>query len=86
MLVCFIIFEMFCQIMDACTDNYECLVIHNGAKSNRLEDQVFWYKANDHEDFKICCPKHGSLVKQIIMKMIQMMTEIFLNYLRRKIK
>ncbi len=50
-------FEMFCQTMDACTENYECLVIHNGSKSNKLEDQVFWYKANDHEDFKICCPE-----------------------------
>ena len=30
--------------MDACTENYECLIIHNNAKSNKLEDQVFWYK------------------------------------------
>jgi len=50
-------FEMFCQTMDACTENFECLVIHNGAKSNKLEDQVFWYKADDHEDFRICCPE-----------------------------
>ncbi len=48
-------FEMFCQTMDACTENYECLVIHNGAKSNKLEDQVFWYRAENHEDFTICC-------------------------------
>ena len=39
-------FEMFCQTMDACTENFECLVIHNGAKSNKLEDCVFWYKAD----------------------------------------
>ena len=39
-------FEMFCQVMDQCTENYECLVIHNNAKSNKLTDQVFWYKAN----------------------------------------
>ena len=38
-------FEMFCQVMDQCTENYECLVINNNAKSNKLEDQVFWYKA-----------------------------------------
>jgi len=50
-------FEMFCQTMDACTENFECLVIHNGAKSNKLEDQVFWYKADNHEDFRICCPE-----------------------------
>ena len=47
-------FEMFCQIMDQCTENYECLVINNNAKSNKLTDQVFWYKAEPHEDFKIC--------------------------------
>ena len=47
-------FEMFCSTMDQCTENYECLVIHNSAKSNKLEDQVFWYKADDHGDFKIC--------------------------------
>jgi hypothetical protein len=50
-------FEMFCQTMDACTENFECLVIHNGAKSNKIEDQVFWYKADNHEDFRVCCPE-----------------------------
>ena len=47
-------FEMFCQFMDQCTENYECLVIANGVQSNRLEDQVFWYKASDHPSFKMC--------------------------------
>ena len=46
-------FEMFCQVMDNCTENYECLVINNNAKSNKLQDQVFWYKAEPHNDFKI---------------------------------
>ena len=46
-------FEMFCQVMDQCTENYECLVINNNAKSNQLADQVFWYKAEPHSDFKI---------------------------------
>lgn len=47
-------FEMFCQFMDQCTENYECLVICNNVSSNRLEDQVFWYKASDHPPFKLC--------------------------------
>ena len=47
-------FEMFCQVMDQCTENYECLVINNNAKSNKLTDQVFWYKAEPHDDFRIC--------------------------------
>ena len=46
-------FEMFCQVMDQCTENYECLVINNNAKSNKLEDQVFWYKADAHNNFQI---------------------------------
>lgn len=46
-------FEMFCNTIDACTENYECLVIQMNASSNKLEDQVFWYKAQPHEDFKI---------------------------------
>ena len=45
MRVCFT-FEMFCQVMDQCTENFECLVVNNNAKSNKLEDQVFWYKAD----------------------------------------
>ena len=46
-------FEMFCQVMDQCTENFECLVIHNNAKSNKLTDQVFWYKAESHPPFQI---------------------------------
>ena len=46
-------FESFCQVMDQCTENYECLVINNNAKSNRLQDQIFWYKASPHGNFKL---------------------------------
>jgi hypothetical protein len=46
-------FEIFCQVMDQCTEDFNCLVIHNNAKSNKLEDQVFWYKAASHSDFRI---------------------------------
>lgn len=50
---CIPTFDMFCQLMNSCTENYECLVIHNSAKSNKLEDQVFWYKADNHEKYRI---------------------------------
>jgi hypothetical protein len=50
-------YDSFCQVMNQCTDNYECLVIDNNAKSNKLEDQVFWYKAQSHPDFKLCAPE-----------------------------
>ena len=46
-------FESFAQIMDQCTENYECLVINNNSKSNKLQDQIFWYKAESHENFKL---------------------------------
>lgn len=46
-------FNIFCSVLDACTENYECLVVDNTSKSNRVEDQVFWYKAEIHPPFKI---------------------------------
>jgi hypothetical protein len=46
-------FEFFCQIMDQCTQNYECIVIDNTSLSAKLEDCVFWYKADSHPDFRI---------------------------------
>jgi hypothetical protein len=46
-------FECFCSVMDQCTENFECLVIDNTSRSNRLEDQVFWYKAEMRSDFTI---------------------------------
>jgi hypothetical protein len=49
-------FEIFCQVMDQCTENFECLVIDNTAKSNRIEDMVFWYKAEEHQHYKIGAP------------------------------
>ena len=46
-------FPSFCQVMDQCTENYECLVINNNAKTNKLQEQIFWYKAETHGDFKL---------------------------------
>jgi hypothetical protein len=50
-------FDEFCQVMDACTEDFECLVINNNAKSNKITDQVFWYKADSHPDFRIGAPE-----------------------------
>ena len=46
-------FEIFNQVMDQCTENFECIVIDNTSKSNKLEDQIYWYKAREHEPFQI---------------------------------
>ena len=56
-------FESFCQVMDQCTENYECLVINNNSKSNKLQDQVFWYKADSHGDFKLGSKEFWELSK-----------------------
>ena len=58
-------FESFCQVMDQCTENYECLVINNNAKSNRLEDQIFWYKAEKHGNFRLGSKEYWDLSKDI---------------------
>jgi hypothetical protein len=58
-------FESFCQIMDQCTENYECLVINNNSKSNKLQDQIFWYKADSHGDFRMGSKEFWDLSKNI---------------------
>jgi hypothetical protein len=45
--------ESFCMVMDQTTENYECLVINNNAKSNKLNDQIFWYKAENRPPFRL---------------------------------
>jgi hypothetical protein len=58
-------FESFCQVMDQCTENYECLVINNNSKSNKLHDQVFWYKAENHGDFRLGSKEFWELSKSL---------------------
>ena len=58
-------FESFCQVMDQCTENYECLVINNNSKSNKLQEQVFWYKAESHNDFKLGSKEFWELSKGV---------------------
>lgn len=50
-------FDMFNQVMNSCTENYECLVLDNTSKSNKIEDCVFWYKAGLHKSFRIGSPQ-----------------------------
>tara|TARA_B110000046_G_C12910593_1_gene362644 strand:- start:128 stop:964 length:837 start_codon:yes stop_codon:yes gene_type:complete len=58
-------FESFCQVMDQCTENYECLVINNNAKSNKLQDLIFWYKAEPHPNFKLGSKEFWELSKDL---------------------
>jgi hypothetical protein len=57
--------EAFCSIMDQTTENYECMVISNNAKSNKINDQVFWYKAENRPDFKLGAKEYWELSKNL---------------------
>lgn len=46
-------YDQFSQVMDACTENYECLVLDNTSKSNKITDCVFWYKAPIRKNFRV---------------------------------
>lgn len=48
--------EIFEKVLDSCTEDYNCLVIDNTTKSNKLEDQVFYYKAKvwNDDSFRMC--------------------------------
>ena len=58
-------FESFCQVMDQCTENYECLVINNNVKSNKLHEQIFWYKADNHKEFKLGAKEFWEISKDL---------------------
>jgi len=58
-------FESFCQVMDQCTENYECLVINNNAKTNNLTEQIFWYKAESRKDFKLGSREFWEMSKEL---------------------
>lgn len=55
---CIPTFDHFCNILDACTRNHECLVVKLNGLSNKLEDQLFWYKAEPHKNFRVGHPKY----------------------------
>jgi hypothetical protein len=57
--------DAFCSVMDQTTENYECLVINNNAKSNKLNEQIFWYKAENRPDFKLGSKEFWELSKNI---------------------
>jgi hypothetical protein len=46
-------FDSFNEVMNQCTENYECLVLDNTSKSNKIEDVVFWYKAKIDRKFRM---------------------------------
>lgn len=51
-------FDQWCDLMDALTEDYHAMFINNRTTSNKLEDYIFYFKANmDNipKDFKFGC-------------------------------
>ena len=57
-------FEAFSRVFDNCTENFECMVIDQTVRSNKLEDCVFWYKADQHPPFKLGAPEIWAIYSQ----------------------
>src|SRR5210317_1482030 len=57
--------ESFSSVMDQTTENYECLVINNNAKSNKLNEQIFWYKAENHPPFRLGANEFWEMSKKL---------------------
>jgi hypothetical protein len=57
--------ESFCLVMDQTTENYECLVINNNAKSNRIQDQIFWYRAESRPDYRLGSKQFWDMSEQM---------------------
>lgn len=51
-------FDMFRTVLNQCTADYGCLVIDNSSNSEKLDEQVYWYRTDtnqpDWKEFKLC--------------------------------
>ncbi len=75
-------YELFCQIMDTCTEDFGCIVIDNTTRSNNLEEQVFYYKAKDHGNFKMCSNQSWSFSEKYHTDNTE--SELFQNNIQEK--
>jgi len=48
-------YTLFCKFLDDYTDNYNFLVLDLKSNSENLQDKLFWYKSDNHTNFKMCC-------------------------------
>lgn len=58
-------FDIFCKIMDGCTENFGCLVIDNTTTSNKLTDQLYWYKAEERPNYRMGADEIWELSKNM---------------------
>lgn len=57
--------DTFCTVMDNTTENYECLVINNNAKSNHIRDMVFWYKASNRPSYRLTSKEYWDMSESL---------------------
>ena len=46
-------FSIFQEVLNSCTEGYDCLVLDNTSKSNNIQDCVYWYRARPSRNFRI---------------------------------
>lgn len=46
-------FATFKEVMNSCTEGYDCMVLDNTSRSNKIEDCIYWYRAKPDREFKI---------------------------------
>lgn len=66
-------FSLFEDTMMQVCDNYKCLCLFKNSQSYKLEDQVFWYKADVErtKHFRICRPEYWRLNEEFKKKYMQ---------------
>ncbi len=46
-------FNEFCRILEQCCEDHGCLVIHTSGNSAKLEDQIYFYRAELRNNFRV---------------------------------
>jgi len=46
-------FSIFQDVLNSCTEGYDCLVIDNTSKSNNITDCMYWYRARPNRKFRV---------------------------------
>lgn len=56
--------EIFEKVLDACTEDYGCLVINNTIKTHDIQKQAFYYKAKEHDEYRLCSNSYWLQVRR----------------------
>lgn len=57
-------FHTFNQALLACTNNFECIVCDNTARSNNISECIYWYKAPLYEPFRFGHPEFWKIAEK----------------------